>query len=131
MVSPGGPADPRVHSQPAQAGREDDFLVVGNGTAADWPTDLSSWERYARQVAGRDMTPTEWAMCCPTAPTSTCAHSKPASKRSRVYGAEPVGAGAHSARNATPVLVRLVGITEPEWLCQLPSQRKRPANVRT
>jgi WD40 repeat protein/class 3 adenylate cyclase len=45
-----------------------DFLVVGNGTAADWPTDLSSWERYACQVAGRDLTPTEWANVLPNRP---------------------------------------------------------------
>jgi WD40 repeat protein/class 3 adenylate cyclase len=45
-----------------------DFLVVGNGVAADWPTDLGSWERYACQVAGRDMTPTEWANVLPNRP---------------------------------------------------------------
>jgi WD40 repeat protein/class 3 adenylate cyclase len=45
-----------------------DLLVVGNGTAGDWPTDLTSWERYACQVAGRDMTPTEWANVLPNRP---------------------------------------------------------------
>jgi WD40 repeat protein/class 3 adenylate cyclase len=45
-----------------------DFLVVGNGVAADWPTDPDSWERYACQVAGRDMTPTEWNNVLPNRP---------------------------------------------------------------
>jgi WD40 repeat protein/class 3 adenylate cyclase len=42
-----------------------DFLIVGNGTAGDWPTDMGSWERYACQEAGRDITPTEWANVLP------------------------------------------------------------------
>jgi WD40 repeat protein/class 3 adenylate cyclase len=42
-----------------------DVMVLYNGVAADWPTDLSSWERFACQVAGRDMTPTEWANVLP------------------------------------------------------------------
>jgi WD40 repeat protein len=38
-----------------------DLLIDYVGTATDWPTDLGAWERYACQVAGRDITPTEWA----------------------------------------------------------------------
>jgi WD40 repeat protein/class 3 adenylate cyclase len=45
-----------------------DLLIIYEGVAADWPTDLSSWERYACQVAGRDMTPTEWANVLPNRP---------------------------------------------------------------
>jgi hypothetical protein len=45
-----------------------DLLILGNGVAADWPTDLGSWERYACQVAGRDMTPTEWTNVLPHRP---------------------------------------------------------------
>ena len=43
------------------------FTAQGNllidyvGTATDWPIDLGSWECYACQVAGRDITPAEWA----------------------------------------------------------------------
>jgi hypothetical protein len=43
-------------------------MVLYNGVAADWPTDVSSWERYACQVAGRDITPTEWANVLPNRP---------------------------------------------------------------
>ena len=45
-----------------------DLLINYNGTAADWPTDLASWERYACQVAGRDLTPNEWAAVLPNRP---------------------------------------------------------------
>jgi WD40 repeat protein len=45
-----------------------DLLINYNGVAADWPTDLGSWERYACQVAGRDLTPAEWANVLPNRP---------------------------------------------------------------
>jgi hypothetical protein len=45
--------------------RSGDLVINYTGDAADWPTDLGSWERYACQVAGRDMTPTEWANVLP------------------------------------------------------------------
>jgi WD40 repeat protein len=44
---------------------KDELLILYSGVAADWPTDEGSWERYACQVAGRDMTPTEWANVLP------------------------------------------------------------------
>ena len=37
-----------------------DLVVNYVGTATDWPTSLEAWERYACQVAGRDITPVEW-----------------------------------------------------------------------
>jgi WD40 repeat protein len=45
-----------------------DVVVVYDGVAADWPTDMRFWVRYACQVAGRDMTPTEWANVLPNRP---------------------------------------------------------------
>jgi WD40 repeat protein/class 3 adenylate cyclase len=42
-----------------------DLVIDYSPSVADWPTDLGSWERYACQVAGRDMTPTEWANVLP------------------------------------------------------------------
>jgi hypothetical protein len=46
-------------------GRNGDFVIGYIPNVADWPTDLGSWERFACQVAGRDMTPTEWADVLP------------------------------------------------------------------
>jgi hypothetical protein len=45
-----------------------DFVIDYSPSVADWPTDVGSWERYACQVAGRDMTPTEWANVLPNRP---------------------------------------------------------------
>ena len=36
--------------------------------AAQWPTDVGSWERFACQVAGRDLTPAEWHSILPSRP---------------------------------------------------------------
>ncbi len=45
-----------------------DLLINYLGTATDWPTNLGVWERYACQVAGRDITPAEWADVLPDRP---------------------------------------------------------------
>jgi WD40 repeat protein/class 3 adenylate cyclase len=42
-----------------------DFVIDYGPLVADWPTDLGPWERYACQVAGRDLTPQEWANVLP------------------------------------------------------------------
>jgi WD40 repeat protein/class 3 adenylate cyclase len=42
-----------------------DLLVVYDGTGTEWPTNLGAWEQYACQVAGRDITPTDWANVLP------------------------------------------------------------------
>jgi WD40 repeat protein len=36
--------------------------------AAQWPTDVGSWVRFACQVAGRDLTPAEWHDILPARP---------------------------------------------------------------
>ena len=45
-----------------------DLLINYLGTATDWPTNLGAWERFACQVAGRDITPAEWADVLPNRP---------------------------------------------------------------
>jgi WD40 repeat protein len=45
-----------------------DLLIVYDGTGTDWPTSLDTWEQYACQVAGRDITPEEWANVLPHRP---------------------------------------------------------------
>jgi WD40 repeat protein/class 3 adenylate cyclase len=45
-----------------------DLLINYVGSATDWPTSLDAWERYACQVAGRDLTPTEWENVLPNRP---------------------------------------------------------------
>ncbi len=45
-----------------------DLLVNYVGIAVDWPTSLSAWERFACQVAGRDLTSSEWAGLLPDRP---------------------------------------------------------------
>jgi hypothetical protein len=42
-----------------------------------WPTDPRTWERYACQVAGRDLTPRSGATCSPIVHTATSALSRP------------------------------------------------------
>jgi WD40 repeat protein/class 3 adenylate cyclase len=44
------------------------LLISYDGTATDWPTNLGAWESYACQVAGRDITPEEWANVLPHRP---------------------------------------------------------------
>jgi hypothetical protein len=43
-------------------------LIGYANTATDWPTSLAAWEHYACQVAGRDITPAEWANVLPDRP---------------------------------------------------------------
>jgi hypothetical protein len=45
-----------------------DLLINYVGTATDWPINLGAWESYACQVAGRDITPQEWANVLPHRP---------------------------------------------------------------
>ena len=45
-----------------------DLLINYLGTPTDWPTNLGAWARYACQVAGRDITPAEWADVLPDRP---------------------------------------------------------------
>jgi WD40 repeat protein len=45
-----------------------DLLIAYDGTATDWPINLAAWESYACQVAGRDITPEEWANVLPHRP---------------------------------------------------------------
>jgi WD40 repeat protein len=45
-----------------------DLLLGFVNTATDWPTRLAAWEHYACQVAGRDITPAEWANVLPDRP---------------------------------------------------------------
>jgi WD40 repeat protein/class 3 adenylate cyclase len=45
-----------------------DLLINYVGTATDWPVNLGVWESYACQVAGRDITPAEWANVLPHRP---------------------------------------------------------------
>jgi WD40 repeat protein len=45
-----------------------DLVINYVGTALAWPTDVATLERYACQVAGRDITPAEWANVLPNRP---------------------------------------------------------------
>jgi hypothetical protein len=45
-----------------------DLLIGDVNTATVWPTSLAAWEHYACQVAGRDITPAEWANVLPDRP---------------------------------------------------------------
>ena len=45
-----------------------DLVINYVGTATEWPTTLGAWERFACQVAGRDLTPTEWGNVLPDRP---------------------------------------------------------------
>jgi hypothetical protein len=47
------------------------LLIEYLADAAQWPTDVGSWERFACQAAGRDLTPAEWHNILPTRP---CRH---------------------------------------------------------
>ena len=49
------------------------LLIQYNSDAAQWPMDVGSWERFACQVAGRDLTPAEWHAILPARPyTHVC-----------------------------------------------------------
>jgi hypothetical protein len=51
-------------------------LVIDNlADTAVWPTGLDAWERFACQVAGRDLTRAEWADLLPNRPYQhVCPH---------------------------------------------------------
>jgi hypothetical protein len=61
------PERPNVITQPVfePNGR---LLIEYNSDAAQWPTDVGSWQRFACQVAGRDLTPAEWHHILPARP---------------------------------------------------------------
>jgi WD40 repeat protein len=61
------PARPNVITVPVfeHNGR---LLIEYLSDAAQWPMDVASWERFACQVAGRDMTPAEFHQILPTHP---------------------------------------------------------------
>ena len=44
------------------------LLIQYHSDAAQWPTDVGSWERFACQVAGRNLTPAEWHVILPARP---------------------------------------------------------------
>jgi len=48
--------------------RNGKLLIQYNSDAAQWPTDVGSWERFACQVAGRDLTPAELHDILPARP---------------------------------------------------------------
>ncbi|MDP9300848.1 MAG: AAA family ATPase [Actinomycetota bacterium] len=45
-----------------------DLIIDFLGHGAQWPTDLQTWERFACQVAGRDLTQDEWSDLLPDRP---------------------------------------------------------------
>ena len=45
-----------------------DLLIENTVGASLWPTDLRTWERFACQVAGRDLSPAEWRDLLPSRP---------------------------------------------------------------
>jgi WD40 repeat protein len=47
------------------------LLIQYNSDAAQWPTDVGSWERFACQVAGRTLTRAEWHDLVPNRPYET------------------------------------------------------------
>ena len=52
-----------------------DLLIDYLADAAQWPTDPRTWERFACQVAGRDLTRAEWADLLPNRPYEhVCPH---------------------------------------------------------
>ena len=53
------PARPNVITSPVFE-PNGKLLLEYLADAAQWPTDVGSWERFACQVAGRDLTPAEW-----------------------------------------------------------------------
>ena len=45
----------------ALPGKPDHLVIDYEAQAAQWPMDVRSWERFACQVAGRDLTRSEWS----------------------------------------------------------------------
>jgi WD40 repeat protein len=59
----------------AQFAPKGDLLIVYLADAAQWPTDPRKWERFACQVAGRDLTRAEWSDLLPNRPYQhVCLH---------------------------------------------------------
>ena len=59
----------RAGSHPRCAFRANGDLIIDFlGHGAQWPTDLQTWERFACQVAGRDLTRAEWKDLLPDRP---------------------------------------------------------------
>ncbi|MBV8734782.1 MAG: hypothetical protein JO342_19450 [Solirubrobacterales bacterium] len=44
------------------------LLIEYLADAAQWPLDVGAWERFACQVAGRNLTQTEWRAILPNRP---------------------------------------------------------------
>ncbi len=61
------PARPNVITVPVFE-RNGRLLIEYLSDAAQWPMDVGSWERFACQVAGRDITPAEFHQILPTHP---------------------------------------------------------------
>jgi len=61
------PARPSTITQPVFE-PNGKLLIQYNSDAAQWPMDVGSWERFACQVAGRDLTPAEWHAILPARP---------------------------------------------------------------
>jgi WD40 repeat protein len=61
------PARPNVITVPVfeHDGR---LLIEYQSDAAQWPMDVASWQRFACQIAGRDITPAEFHQILPTHP---------------------------------------------------------------
>jgi WD40 repeat protein len=54
---------------PALAFGPDNSLMISYlADATEWTTDVQTWEQFACQVAGRDLTPTEWQDLLPNRP---------------------------------------------------------------
>jgi WD40 repeat protein/class 3 adenylate cyclase/tRNA A-37 threonylcarbamoyl transferase component Bud32/energy-coupling factor transporter ATP-binding protein EcfA2 len=65
----GNPFGPYTDTVPATFFTPDGHLVIGlEGSAIEWPVDPRSWERFACQVAGRDLTRAEWHAVLPNRP---------------------------------------------------------------
>jgi hypothetical protein len=45
-----------------------DLFINYLSNGEEWPIDVRTWERYACQVAGRDLTRAEWADLLPNRP---------------------------------------------------------------
>ena len=65
----GNPFGPYRGTVPAASFAPDGHLMIGlEGSAILWPMDAQTWERFACQVAGRDLTRAEWHDLLPDRP---------------------------------------------------------------
>jgi hypothetical protein len=48
--------------------RNGQLLIDYNADAAEWPMKVSAWERFACQIAGRNLTEAEWQGILPDRP---------------------------------------------------------------